>query len=378
MFRRPGRALLVIGALAVPVAVLVCLSSLGTRYEGTLRAELDGMGVQLMLVPLGCPYDAAARVVKGQPLDNTLPQSALAEVRADPAVSLAAPLLIVAFPRDAEKRVDLWVGLDEAARALKPWWKIHSGSEWFKGPDSAIIGSEAAAIEMRSPGDKLFSPEANRSLRVDGILTRSGTSDDNLFFVPLATAQSMFGQPNRLTAIAIRLKDPDLLRDATQRLQEIPGAQVVTLTEMMGVFLNLVGSVRILLQAISLLALAVSALGVFNTMFAAVLERRDELAIMRAVGASSSQVFQLVTFESAILSAAGAAVGLLLAATSGHFIEAIIRPYLPMASPQSLWVFSGPAILQAVVLCLGIGLVVGLYPAWCASRIQPALALKPN
>src|SRR5207237_9968045 len=141
------------------------------------------------------------------------------------------------------------------------------------------------------------SPEARRSLRVAGVLARSGTSDDSLFFVPLATAQRMFQQQGRLTAIAIRLRDPSLQREASQRLQQIPGAQVVTLTEMMGTFLNLVGSVRILLQAISLLALAVSALGVFNTMFAAVLERRDELAMMRAVGASSSQVFQLVTFE---------------------------------------------------------------------------------
>jgi hypothetical protein len=76
--------------------------------------------------------------------------------------------------------------------------------------------------------------------RVAGVLERSGTSDDNLFFVPLNTAQRMFQQPERLTAIAIRLRDPALLQAAAQRLQRIPGAQVVTLTEMMGTFLSLV------------------------------------------------------------------------------------------------------------------------------------------
>ena len=48
-----------------------------------------------------------------------------------------------------------------------------------------------------------------------GILKRSGTSDDNLFFLPLATAQRMFQQTGRLTAIAIRLRDPALLREAS-------------------------------------------------------------------------------------------------------------------------------------------------------------------
>lgn len=376
MLRHRWRAGLLIGALAIPVAVLLCLSSLGSGYERLLRTELDGMGVQLMLVPLGCPYDAAARVVKGQALENTLPHAALAQVRADPAVAVAAPLLIVALPRDGEKRVDLWVGLDEAGRQLKPWWKAQAGSDWFADDNGVILGCESAAVELREPGDPLFSPEANRTLRVDGVLARSGTADDSLFFVPLRTAQAMFSQPERLTAIAIRLREPDLLREVAERLQQIPGAQVVTLTEMMGVFLNMVGSVRMLLQAIALLAVTVCALGVFNTMLAAVLERSDELAIMRAVGASRAQLFGLVAMESGLMAAAATGLGLCLAGLGGHALEGVIRPLLPMAPPGPLWRLTGFAIVQVVTLSLPIGIAAGLFPAWRASRIQPATALK--
>lgn len=376
LFRHRLRATLVIGALAVLVGVLLCLSSLSSGYERLLRAELDGMGVQLMLVPLGCPYDAAARVVKGQALDNTLPQSALAQVRNDPAVGLAAPLLIIALPRPEEKRVDLWVGLDEAGREIKPWWKAQTGSEWFKGEDSVILGAESAIIELREPGDKLFCSEANRTLNVDGVLARSGMADDNLFFVPLHTAQLMFSQPQRLTAIAIRLREPDMLREAVQRLQQIPGAQVVTLTEMMGVFLNIVGSVRIVLQAITLLAMTVCALGIFSTMLAAVLERVDELAIMRAVGASRAHLFAVVTLESGLIATAATSVGLCLAAIAGHQVQEVIRPFLPMAPTGRLWRLTGPIISQVVILCFPIGVLAGLYPAWRASRVQPASALK--
>ena len=151
----------------------------------------------------------------------------------------------------------MWVGLDETALELKPWWKAKAGSRWFTAEDSVILGCDAAEVEMRAPGDLFFSPETGQKLRVAGVLERSGTSDDSLFFVPLKTAQKMFGQSNRLTAVAVRLRDPALMREATQRLQSIPGAQVVTITEVLGTFLNLVGSVRTLLISVALVAVLV-------------------------------------------------------------------------------------------------------------------------
>ena len=181
----------------------------------------------------------------------------------------------------------MWVGLDESALALKPWWRVKSGDKWFPNDDAVILGCDAAEVEMRTPGDWFYSPETGQKLRVAGVLERSGTSDDSLFFVRLRTAQRMFNQTNRLTAIAIRLRDPALLREASERLQHIPGAQVVTLTEMMGTFLNLVGAVRTLLFSIALVAMTVSVLGVFNTLLAAVVERTNELSVMRAIGASN-------------------------------------------------------------------------------------------
>ena len=90
-----------------------------------------------------------------------------------------------------------------------------------------------------------------------------------------------------------------LLHEASERLQRIPGAQVVTLTEMMGTFLNLVGAVRTLLLSIAFVAVAVSVLGVFNTLLAAVVERTNELCVMRAIGASRSQIVGLITDGSA-------------------------------------------------------------------------------
>lgn len=376
LLRRRLRNTLTIAALSVSIAVLASLSSFSMGYKRALLTELNGMGMQLMVVPLGCPYDASARVLKGKSLENTLPESALAHVRSDPAVAVAAPMLIIAAPRPEERRVDMWVGLDETALEVKPWWRPRLGRSWFSNSNSVILGAEASMIEMREPGDKLFSSEGNRSLTVDGVLERSGTADDSLFFIPLATAQAIFNQPGRLTAIAIRLRDPQLLREAADRLQAIPGAQVVTLTEMMGAFLNLVGSVRMLVQAIAIVAVTVSALGVFNTLLASVLERVEELAVMRAVGASRPQIFALLTLESLIISSIGAGIGLAMAASTGGWLESVVRKWVPLAPEGSFWSLTPGNVSQTLIVGISIAVLAGCYPAWRASRIHPANALK--
>jgi putative ABC transport system permease protein len=283
---------------------------------------------------------------------------------------------MVALPRPTEGRADMWVGLDRSALSLKPWWRAAAGHAWFTNDDGVILGCDAAELEMRSPGDWFYSPEAGHKLEVIGVLERSGTSDDSLFFVPLGTAQQMFNQSARLTAIAIRLRDPALVGEAAQRLQLIPGAQVVTMTEMMGTFLNLVGIVRALLLAMTLVVLGVGALSVLNTLLAAVVERANELAVMRALGASRSQILQLITTEAFLLGAAGSLLGVALALLAGRGIESIVKQFVPLAPPERLLVLTAENILSGLVLGAGAGLLAGLYPAWRASRLEPAEAVK--
>jgi putative ABC transport system permease protein len=376
LFRRRLRSGLTLLGMAVAVGVLACLLAFGQGYQRGLGRELDGMGMQMMLVPLGCPYDAAARVLKGKTLEVSLPAEATQTARRDQAVAVAAPMLMAALPRPEEGRTDLWVGVDESVRPLKPWWKFKPGSTWFAEDNSVILGAEAAAAEMRQVGDTLYSPEAGRRFKVCAILERSGTSDDSLFFIPLRTAQAMFDQKDRITAVAIRLKDPALVTEASARLQETPGAQVVTMAEMMGTFLNLVGAVRTLVLAVAILAVTISALSVFNTMLSAVLERTGELGILRAVGASRGQVFRLLTAESLVLTILGTTAGLLLTIIIGGWVEQAVKRFVPLAPTESLLTLTPNVIGQCFAVGIGVGVLAGLYPAWQASRLSPAGALR--
>jgi len=376
LLRRPLRNGLTLAGIAAASAVLVCIVAFGDGYRGTLRSELERSGVQMMLVPLGCPYDAAARVLQNNTLEHSLPTNAWEQVRQDPAVAVAAPMLMAASPRHDGRRADLWVGLDETALKLKPWWKMRSGHHWFRNTNEIILGADAAALEIRVPGDKFYSPEVRREFRVAGVLERNGMSDDNALFIPLATAQQMFGQEGRLTAISIRLKDPALVREAAPRLQKIPGAQVVTMTEMMGTFLNLLGAVRTLVLAVAAITIVVSALSVFNTLLAGVIERTTELAVMRAIGASRAQVFLLLVSESLLLTLSGAGLGAALALLLGPRMEALAKTWVPLAPGGSLLTISAESLLRCALLVLCVGALAAIYPAWRASRLQPAIATK--
>jgi putative ABC transport system permease protein len=371
--RRPLRTCLTVFGVAIAIAVLALVENVGETYKAHLTKELNTMGIHLMLVPLGCPYDAAARVLKGNVLETSLPEDALTTVKTDPAIEIAAPLLVAAIPRADQGRTDMFVGLDESGINLKHWWKAETGSDRFESTNSVILGADAAMVELRAPGDSLYSPETGRSFTVSGILKRSGTSDDSLFFIPLRTAQEVFHSQGRLTAIAVRLHDPAEITAVTLRLREIPGAQVVTLTEMMGTFLNILGTVRALLRSVAWVTLCASILGISNTLLMSVAERAFEFSLFRALGASRSQLFAVISLEAAVLTFGGVLLGLVF--TIAAVPLNIFAKYLPFyaAVGGSL---SSVLVLNSFGSGLVIALIASLFPAVRAALSNPASVLK--
>jgi putative ABC transport system permease protein len=187
---------------------------------------------------------------------------------------------------------------------------------------------------------------------------------------------ALSGADDTLPEGGFRLKDPALVREASLRLQKIPGAQVATFTEMMGTFLNLIGAVRTLVLAVASVAVAVSALSVFNTLLAGIIERTTELAVMRAIGASRTQVFMLLAAESLLLTLLGSALGAGLAFVFGPQAESIIKKALPFAPLETLLFITPRSLVNCASLALGIGALAAIYPAWRASRLPPAVAIK--
>jgi len=150
------------------------------------------------------------------------------------------------------------------------------------------------------------------------------------------------------------------LQDATRNLRQF--------FAVLDLFLGIFGS----------LALAVASLGIINTLVMAILERRREIGILKALGASERDVRRLFFAEAGAMGIAGGAAGVALGWTIGQLINFGANVYLQRQNlpPQTIWLVPWWLVLGAIAFSLIVSLLAGLYPAARAARLDPVQTLR--
>src|SRR5438093_7187855 len=174
--RRPLRTGVTMGGVALAVAVLYSLSSFQQGYQQRLRAELAGLGAHILVVPKGCPYEAASIAIHGANWPRYLRAGDLPLLAATPGVRCAAGVLMSATtdPRTAQQQI--WLGVDAAIRHVKPFWRIEG--RFPTAPDEALLGAEVARRRCLAPGVRFADAPTRASFRVSGVIERTGGQDD--------------------------------------------------------------------------------------------------------------------------------------------------------------------------------------------------------
>jgi len=379
--RKRLRSLLTIVGIALSTWVLVSLLGFNQGYENSLNKDIDNLGFQVLLTAKGCPYEAATLMLKGGTGLKYMPESIVDSVKANPQVEKITPMLMHAVfdPNKGESGgITAFLGIDPSSYPqMKTYLEFQQGN-WFSQPEAleAVFGYEAAELEQREVGDVYLLPEAEVEITVVGVLKRSGTQDDGTIFLPIRTLQKVYKVENKVTSIGIKVFKETDLTAYEEELYKLNDVQVVSMAQVKQTISNLVATARVMVMSIALIAILIAMVGVMNTVLMSVLERWQEIGIMKSMGAMTSHIFKLIWFETILLTFVGGVIGSIMSWVMASGTDILIRRILPYSPTSALVQINILLALKAIGIIMGIGIISGIYPAWKAAKIRPIEAIR--
>ena len=265
------------------------------------------------------------------------------------------------------------VGADfEALQALNPSWKLGATSDAF-GPGRCVLGTHAAGRLQLKPGDTLevgaIGSDEDAACSITGLVS-SGAAEDDQVFLPLNAGQHVAGLEAKISLVEMRVPGgPREVNAAAGALQRaFPALDVRPVREIVQGEGRVLGMIRGLLLALAVLIVGVVGLCVMATVTTIVLERKKDVAVMKALGASDRKVLALLLVEIGALGVIGGIVGF----AAGALLSRRVGVNLFGVALNTDW-RTLPAVLMAALLAAA---VPALLPISTVRRIDPARALK--
>src|SRR5690349_17984934 len=324
--------------------------------------------------------------------DAGFDEEVLDKVREVPEVRAAAPVIEATVGTDKSNLLIL--GVDMLGDRNIRNYDLEGNDEaiddpliFLAQPDSLMVTKKFAderglAVNSKLPmrtmqGDQVFT--------VRGIMKPGGLASafgGDLAIMDIYAAQKMFGRGRKFDRIDIALQEGTRLEDATSKLKTAlgPGFQVDPPSSRGQQFESTSRMYALASNITSVFALFIGMFIIYNTFAIAVTERRAEIGILRALGATRSQIRTLFLTESAIAGLAGTCVGVLFGiamarAMSGYIGGMLTEIYGVAQSPGDLTL--DPWLIGvAVAMGLATSLVAAVIPARSAARVDPVKALQ--
>lgn len=371
--RKKSRFFFTIFGIAVGIASLVTLLSLGAGLEGQVRKQSQDLGAELVVTPKGwCAYEQIS-VLTGETLPEAIPNEDVEKVSNIQGIT-AIPYLVqrTAFKNQPVAVVGV---LPEPMKTFKRW-SIGQG-EYRLDDKSIVVGASIAQQFELKLGDMLNI--RGKPFRISGILKELGNRDDLAVYMDLATAQTVYGVGGMVSFIAVKVDDITQMDHYSQEIQERANVAVVSDKQLVRSVLAIVGTVRNTLQLIAAVAILAACFGIINTMMTAIHERKREIGILQALGAKRKAVFSLFLYESAFYGFIGGAIGIV----AGFAFSYFAAPYIGqneftafLGSAESVQVFSPDVMGKAMFFSVLVSSLSGIYPALRASRLSPVEAIS--
>ncbi|OGJ55940.1 hypothetical protein A3D88_00900 [Candidatus Peribacteria bacterium RIFCSPHIGHO2_02_FULL_52_16] len=388
-----SRSLLTMLGIIIGVGSVVLMTSIGASVEELILGQVSSLGANSMVIFPGQEEGGGSQQRPGY---DSLTFDDIRALEKLTTIKTVAPVIfvngIVSYGRE-ETTPEVMGSLPtfyqnqsitaERGRMLDD--TDESGAKYvvMLAPDTAtdLFGESEPLGKRVKVGD--------RSFTVVGITKPLGSqffqNADERVYMPFSTAQVISGQKyvNYITLQAAGITDfafadiKSLLRarhgirnpDDEQEKDDFVVRSAAQAADILGsVSLGL----TLFLSAIASISLLVGGIGIMNIMLVAVTERTREIGLRKAVGARKRDILLQFLIESVLLTLMGGAIGI----TGGVLLAALIAMIAQNFLAGYVFALSIPAMILAVVVAAGTGLVFGIYPARRASNLNPIEALR--
>jgi len=373
-------------AMAIGVAAVVVLTSLGEAARRYVSGQFASLGTHLLIVLPGrseTTGGAPTMLVGQTPRDLTIADAeALKRHRA---VRRIAPIMVGSAPVSwggREREVPI-IGSTTELLAVRHW-ELAQGHFLPPGDPDRAVAVCVIGIKVRN---ELFGAEpalgkwlriGDRRFRVIGVLGSEGRSIgvdvQELVTVPVASTQMMFNSPS-LFRILVEARSREtiptvrehILKTIRERHQGEEDVTVITQDAVLATFDRILRALTLTVAGIAAISLAVAGILIMNVMLVAIAQRTTEIGLLKALGAPGRQIVALFLTEATVLSLIGACLGIAVG-QAGSWIIGRLYPILPVGAPW--W-----AIAAALAVALATGLGFGALPARRAARLDPVQSL---
>ena len=178
-------------------------------------------------------------------------------------------------------------------------------------------------------------------------------------------------------AVKIKIDNKDNIIAVRNRIAD-EGFTVSSVTDFLEQVDKVFSVVQTVLAIFGFIALFVSAIGMFNTMTIALLERTHDIGIMKSVGVENSSIWKMFVTESSLIGLFGGLIGVLFGIMIGELLNAGVNMLAESLGGDPVDIFYTPLWFLVTILVVSavVGVITGFYPARRASRINPLDALR--
>ncbi len=323
-------------------------------------------------------------------------ESVLERVQSVPEVDIAVPVIEAAANTGLEGQGSILIlGVDMTGDRTLRDYQMESADEsmiddplvFLAQPDSIIVTDIFAKRNGLGLDSKLSmrTMEGEKKFTIRGIMKSGGLAgafEGNLAVMDIYAAQKVFGRGRRFDRIDLTVKEGVPVEDAARKLESAlgPGFQVESPSARGSQFESLARVYSVSADLTSAFALFIGLFIIFNTFSVAVAQRRSEIGVLRALGATQGQIRALFIGESVVIglagSCAGIGFGLLIARGMAGFIGSYLGEVYGVAQRTEAITTNPKLLLIALAMGVATSILAAILPARDAARIDPVLALQ--